>query len=160
MAMLVSKNFHGVGAGGNNFNNFHQGFSPEKLRKYVLDFFLSPPLTETVGKFPALETSTGVFLADFPWAFIFAFSVLIVELISNMPVSEDEMALTRGRSPCYMRRQFFSYWWPLPWIELLKAVGLAVLNHPGLLSSHCRSRRHNWWLLEDIYGLLYYHYTS
>jgi len=26
MAMLVSKNFHGVvGAGGNNFNNFHQG---------------------------------------------------------------------------------------------------------------------------------------
>jgi len=126
MAMLVSKNFHGVGAGGNNFNNFHQGFSPEKLRKYVLDFFLSPPLTETVGKFPALETSTEVFLANFAQHF-FAFSVLIVQLIygdkqlknrslvsihgliPNMPVSEDEMALTRGQSPCYMRRQFFSY---------------------------------------------------
>jgi hypothetical protein len=28
------------------------------------------------------------------------------------------------------------------------------------LSSHCRSRRHNRRLLEDIYGLLYYHYSS
>jgi len=124
----------------------------------VLDF--PPPPLETFEKFPALETSTGVFLADFPWAFIFAFSVLIVELIFNMPVSEDETALTRGRIPCYMRRQIFELMSTAMDRTSQRSCLRLFLNHPGLLSRHRRSRRRNRRLLEDIYGLLYYHYTS
>jgi hypothetical protein len=75
MAMLVSKNFHGVvGAGGNNFNNFHQGFSPEKLRKYVLDFFLSPPSYGDRRKISSPGNLDGSFSCQLCSAFFCIFS--------------------------------------------------------------------------------------
>jgi hypothetical protein len=96
-AAMVSKNFPGVPAEIITIISVEVSV----LKSYVSISctgagFPPPPLLETFKKFPAMENSTEVFLADFPWAFIFAFSVLIVELISNMSVSEDETALTRG----------------------------------------------------------------
>jgi hypothetical protein len=101
-----------------------------------------------------------VFLADFPRRFFFTFSVFIVDLIygdkhlknrspvsihgliPNMPVSEDEMALTRGQIPSYMSRQIFDLMSTAMDRTSQRSCLHLFLNHLGLLSNHHRSTRH------------------